>query len=70
MEDLKPEAYYTERANKVIRAIKEDEFTTPADLSVIIGMAVSKFVEAYVKSGGKKKRMIDIMCEGIKYFSE
>ena len=55
MENLKSEAYYVERANKVIRAIKEaDEYTTPVDLSVIFGMAISKFVEAYVRSGGEK----------------
>lgn len=36
MKNLRSEAYYVERANGVIRAIKEaDDYTTPIDLSII-----------------------------------
>lgn len=68
--EQKPEAFYRKKANKAIFAIQGNEGMNPVDCTIIIGMVAAKFVEAYVRSGGEKKRMIDMMCDGIKYFND
>lgn len=66
----KPEAYYKEKANKAIFAIQEDEGMNPIDCSIVIGMVAAKLVEAYVRSGGEKEWMIDVICKAVKTFSK
>ena len=68
--EQKSEAYYTERANKVIRAIQGNEGMNPVDCTIIICMVAAKFVEAYVRSGGEKEWIVDVICKAVKTFSK
>lgn len=66
----KSEAFYRKKANKAIFAIQGNEDTNPIDCTIVIGMVAAKLVEAYVRSGGKKEWMIDVICKAVKTFSK
>lgn len=68
--EQKPEAFYRKKANKAIFAIQGNEGMNPVDCTIIIGMVAAKFVEAYVRSGGEKEWIVDVICKAVKTFSK
>lgn len=68
--EQKPEAFYRKKANKAIFAIQGNEGMNPIDCTIVIGMVAAKLVEAYVRSGGDKEWMIDVICKAVKTFSK
>lgn len=57
------------KANNVLRALQQDGPMMPVEFVTVIGLVAAKAVDAMVKNGEDRQKVIDAICKGVQIMS-